>query len=61
MKKDKHLQKGSLPTKYLVKTMSFILDPIFKWEWKHFIMFENKKTNIQQSMVKSPICKLFYK
>ena len=43
MKKDKHLQKGSLQTKYLVKTMSLFLDPIFKWQWKHYIMFEKKE------------------
>ena len=39
VKEDKHLQKGSLLTEYLVKTMSFFLDPIFKWQWKHYFMF----------------------
>ena len=45
MKKDKHLQKGSLQTKYLVKTMSLFLDPIFKWQWEHYIMFEKQRKN----------------
>ena len=50
MKKDKHQQKGSLQTKYLVKTLPFFLDPIFKWQWKHYIMFEEEK-NIQKKML----------
>ena len=23
--------------------MSLFLDPIFKWQWKHYIMFEKKE------------------
>ena len=60
--KDEHLQKSSLQTKYLVNTMSLFLDPIFKWQWKHYVMFEKrKKEKIQQYILQSPICKLFYK
>ena len=43
VKMDRHLQKGSHQTKYLVKTMSLFLDLIFKWQWKHYIMFEKEK------------------
>ena len=43
MKKDKQLQKVSLQTKYLLKTMSLFIDQILKWQWKHYIMFEKNK------------------
>ena len=60
--KDEHLQQSSIQTKYLVNTMSLFLDTIFKWQWKHYVMFEKrKKEKNQQYILQSPICKLFYK
>jgi hypothetical protein len=47
VKKDTHLQKGSLQIKSLVKAMSLFLAPIFKWQRNHYIMFEEEK-NVQQ-------------
>ena len=44
-----------------MKTVSLFLHPIFNWHWKHYIMFERRRKNIQQYIVKSPIFRLFYK
>ena len=39
--------------------MSLFLDPIFKWQWKHYIMFGKKKKNYLNRNSKITIGKLF--
>ena len=61
MKRDKYLQKGSLQTKYLVRTMSFFLIQYSSGSGNTISCFKKMKRHIQQYIVMSPISKLFYK